>query len=120
MIETRWAMADSDAAVVQVDGHKYGANDDGAPMLVSSCIDYSTKDAHFLSNESAQWSAVTWVAMYTLLTVARRIHRHALTQKNVTSLQSCTLIRTAPKTLSLIRYTGGGQVSSYLAYPLLF
>ena len=47
-------MADSDAAVVQVDGRKYGTNDDGAPMLVSSYIDYSMKDAHFLSNESAQ------------------------------------------------------------------
>jgi hypothetical protein len=33
MSKTRWAI-DGDEAVIQVQGRKFGANDDGAPMLV--------------------------------------------------------------------------------------
>jgi hypothetical protein len=35
MSKTRWAVDGPDGEVIQVQGRKFSANDDGAPMLVS-------------------------------------------------------------------------------------
>lgn len=34
MAKTRWAIDGPDGTVLELDGRKFGANDDGAPMLV--------------------------------------------------------------------------------------
>jgi hypothetical protein len=35
MSKTRWAIAGPDGAALELDGHKFGSNDEGAPMLCS-------------------------------------------------------------------------------------
>lgn len=35
MTKTQWAIAGPESSVLELDGHKFGSNDDGAPMLCS-------------------------------------------------------------------------------------
>lgn len=43
MSKTRWAVEGPDTSVIEVNGRKFGANDDGAPLLVSIsyCLPWS-------------------------------------------------------------------------------
>lgn len=38
MSQTKWAVEDADTSVIEVNGRRFGANDDGAPLLVCRFI----------------------------------------------------------------------------------
>jgi hypothetical protein len=71
MSRTRWAVDGPDGTAVELDGRKFGASDEGAPMLVSLITDIIYITISFAnSSASVPWFVIAWVDTYTWTSVA--------------------------------------------------
>lgn len=46
MLKTRWAIERTDDSALEIDGHKFAANDTGAPMLCGSVCEAQGRHVH--------------------------------------------------------------------------
>ena len=65
MSKTQWVIDGPNGEVVEVDGHKFASNDDGAPMLVSTVYSVGGDRQCLIRLCSAQWSVAAWVGTRT-------------------------------------------------------
>jgi hypothetical protein len=70
MSRTRWALGADAGEGLTVNGHKFGSEDEGAPMLVSWIV--ITPPLSYMILFSARWSVKAWAAMCTL-TIAEKV-----------------------------------------------
>jgi hypothetical protein len=56
MSRTRWAVDGPDGTTVELDGRKFGASDEGAPMLVSN----GRLESYFYNSDYNLVSSVRW------------------------------------------------------------
>ena len=109
MSRTTWAVEGQEGTVLEVDGRRFGASDDGAPMLVNNC--FSSLDLSYAKLLfSVQWFAVIWAAIFTLIIVVPKMQLRAPERIYNTFTRGCCPMLTVLKILRAMLFTGGEQV----------
>jgi hypothetical protein len=83
MSRTRWALGADAGEGLTVNGHNFGAEDEGAPMLVSCIV--ITPPLSYMILFSVHWSVKAWAAMCTL-TIAEKVALARQTSNTSTQL----------------------------------
>lgn len=110
MSRTKWAIDGQDGTVLEVNGRKFGATDDGAPMLASIVSFMQPDFAYLILWFSVQWFVEIWVVTFTLTTAVLRMQQRVLEQIYNISLQECFRIQNVPKISLVTLFIGDEQV----------